>query len=62
MGASVSVEPVSSLFEKPTALPPRRRHDHHIPLKDESQIVRIRPYRYPIAQKNETKKMVEEMK
>ena len=37
----------SVLFEAPTGLPPRRPHDHHIPLKDENQFIKIRPYRYP---------------
>ena len=37
-------------------------HDHHIPLKDETQIVRVRPYRYPTFQKNEIEKIVREMK
>ena len=37
----------ASLFDTPTGLPPKRSHDHHIPLKDETQVVRIQPYRYP---------------
>ena len=51
----------SSIFEIPQGLPPMRAHDHKIPLLDESQSIRIRPYRYPIVQKNELEKMVAEM-
>ena len=36
----------AKLFEEPTRLPPKRDHDHHIPLKDEKQVVKMRPYRY----------------
>ncbi|OMO64097.1 reverse transcriptase [Corchorus capsularis] len=43
-------------------LPPTRGHDHHIPLKDESQAIKLRPYRYPTVQKNVIEHMVQEMK
>ena len=39
----------AGLFEIPTSLPPQRSHDHAIPLKDETQVVKVRPYRYPAA-------------
>ena len=52
----------SALFEEPTGLPLRRPHDHHIPLKDETQVIKIKPYRYLTIQKNETEKLVAEMK
>ena len=51
-----------SLFDTPTGLPPKRSHDHQIPLKDESQIVKLKPYRYPTLQKNEIEHMISEMK
>ena len=51
-----------SLFEALIGLPPKRRHDHHIPLKDEAQVVKMRPYRYLVVQKNEIEKMIKEMK
>ena len=38
----------SRLFDEPSNLPPRRHHDHHIPLKNKSQVVKIKPYRYPM--------------
>ena len=46
----------------PRGLPPPRAHDHRIPLTDEFQTVKIRPYRYPSIQKNEIEKMIREMK
>ena len=52
----------SVLFEEPSGLPPRRKHDHQIPLKDETQVVKIKPYRYPTIQKDEIGKMIVEMK
>ena len=50
------------IFETPSEFPPKRSHDHFILLKDETQVVRIKPYRYPTIQKNEIEKMVSEMK
>ena len=41
------------LFDEPTSLPPHRGHDHQISLKDNTQVVKIRPYRYPPIQKDE---------
>ena len=52
----------SVLFAEPTGLPPRRVQDHQIPLKDESQVVKIRPYRYPTVQKDEIERLITEMK
>ena len=46
------------VFSMPTELPPKRGHDHHIPLKDEHQIMKVRPYRYSTIQKAEIEKMV----
>ena len=50
------------LFDEPQGLPPKRAHDHQIPLKDESQVIKIRPYRHPTIQKDEIKKMIADMK
>ena len=50
------------LFDTPQGLPPPRQHDHKILLSDETKTVKIRPYRYPMIQKDEIEKMVLEMK
>ncbi|GJU67757.1 putative mitochondrial protein [Tanacetum coccineum] len=42
-------------------LPPKRSCDHRIPLKDESTVVNIRPYRYPPNQKDVIETMVTEL-
>ena len=49
------------LFEKPTGLPPKRLQDLCIPLKDERQVVKLRPYRYSATQKDEIEKLVADM-
>ncbi|KAL5554076.1 hypothetical protein UlMin_041477 [Ulmus minor] len=51
----------SHVFESPTTLPPRRSHDHQIPLQPGAGPVSVRPYRYPYYQKTELKKMVKEL-
>ncbi|OMO49727.1 reverse transcriptase [Corchorus capsularis] len=52
----------ASVFDTPQGLPPHRAQDHAIPLKDETQVVKVRPYRYPTIQKDVLEKMVAEMK
>ncbi|XP_050916371.1 uncharacterized protein LOC127131495 [Lathyrus oleraceus] len=49
------------VFNLPAGLPPIRKHDHAITLKDEADIPNLRPYRYPFFQKNEIEKIVKEM-
>lgn len=51
----------SSVFQVPTRLPPQRDQDHAIPLVDESQVVKVKPYRYPHSQKEQIEKMVKDM-
>jgi hypothetical protein len=41
------------LFADPVGLPPKRAHYHRIILKPDAQPVAIRPYRYPVAHKDE---------
>ncbi|XP_061340171.1 uncharacterized protein LOC133286737 [Gastrolobium bilobum] len=49
------------VFELPKALPPCRDLTHAIPLVDESQAVKVRPYRYPHHQKEEIERQVTEL-
>lgn len=51
----------SKVFITPTGLPPTRRHSHAIPLKEGSQPVKVKLYRYPHSQKTQIEKMVHEM-
>ncbi|KAK9106331.1 hypothetical protein Syun_022342 [Stephania yunnanensis] len=51
----------SALFDMPTSLPPARGCDHAIHLKEGTDPIRVRPYRYPQIQKSEIEKMVNEM-
>ena len=45
------------MFEIPIGLPPFRGHKHQITLKEGSQLVCERPYRYPYFQKSEIEKI-----
>ena len=50
------------LFQEPSGLPPNRGvFDHRIPLKGDVKPVNIRPYRYPLKQKDIIEKLVQEM-
>lgn len=51
----------NDLFEEPQHLPPTRSHDHAIILKEGTDAINVRPYRYPAIQKNEIEKIVQEM-
>jgi hypothetical protein len=48
----------SHIFQSPISLPPKRAHDHSIPLLDDSKVVKVRPYRYPHSQKTQIELMV----
>ena len=48
------------VFEEPTKLPPKRSHNHRIPLLPNQLPVNTRPYRYTHYQKNEIEKLVKE--
>lgn len=50
----------SQIFSPPTSLPPKRSHDHCIPLQPNAEPVSVRPYRYTYYQKSEREKMVKE--
>ena len=43
----------SNVFVEPHGLPPPRSHDHNIILLPGSQLVVVRPYRYPATHKDE---------
>lgn len=49
------------VFDTPKELPPNRSLDHAIPLKNDSQPFKSRPYRYPHSQKSEMENQVAEM-
>ncbi|PHT94299.1 hypothetical protein T459_02181 [Capsicum annuum] len=51
----------SDLFEVPKGLPPLRKHDRRIVLKEGTSLIKIRPYRYPTIQKEEVEIMIEEL-
>ncbi|XP_057442060.1 uncharacterized protein LOC130733807 [Lotus japonicus] len=56
------LEEFKDVFEEPTQLPPFRGiHDHQIVLKEGSNPVSLRPYRYPPAQKDVIDNMVKEL-
>ena len=49
------------VFGDPTGLPPPRGHEHKIVLKQGSDPVGVRPYRYPQYQKDEIERLIKEM-
>jgi len=55
------LEAYQHIFSDLRGLPPVRRHDHKMSLKDESQTVNLRPYRYSGLQKDMLETLVAEM-
>jgi hypothetical protein len=51
----------ADVFEEPKSLPPERIYDHKIPLKTDSTMPNIRPYRIPHKQKDEAEKLIKEL-
>ncbi|XP_012827980.1 PREDICTED: uncharacterized protein LOC105949233 [Erythranthe guttata] len=51
----------AEVFQEPTELPPVRRAEHSIPLKENAQPFKSQPYRYPFMQRKEVEAMVQEM-
>ena len=50
-----------SLFLEPVSLPPQRKHDHRIPLKEGVGPVTIRPYKHSTLQKDVVERMTKEL-
>nr|KYP63840.1 hypothetical protein KK1_018427 [Cajanus cajan] len=55
------LEEFEFVFQEPQGLPPSRRQDHAINLKEGAEIPNLRPYRYTYYQKNEIEKLVQDM-
>ena len=55
------LEEYSDVFATPTSLPPARKIDHKIPLKDGTEAINVRPYRYAYFQKTEIESQVQDM-
>ena len=51
----------ADIFQSQIQLPPQRTHDHSITLKKGTDPINVRPYRYPHSQKNEIKRLVQDM-
>nr|GEW31532.1 putative unclassified retrotransposon protein [Tanacetum cinerariifolium] len=51
----------ATVFQTPTQLPPKRFHDHEIPLLPRARPVSTRPYRQPYLQKAEIEKQVRDL-
>lgn len=55
------VQKFQQVFELPQGLPPKRLQEHKIVLKDGTNPVSVRPYRYPPAQKDEIERLIHDM-
>ncbi|CAL1391412.1 unnamed protein product [Linum trigynum] len=49
------------LFDEPSQLPPRRQIEHRITLKEGTEAINVRPYRYAYFQKGEIEEQVNKM-
>ena len=49
------------IYQEPKQLPPQREIDHHINLKEGSEPINVRPYKYAYFQKAEIEKKVHDM-
>nr|GEY96682.1 reverse transcriptase [Tanacetum cinerariifolium] len=60
-GLTQIMEKFSDVFEVSHELPPKRSHDHRIPLIPSNRPVNIRPYRHPPIQKDAIENMIKEL-
>lgn len=52
----------ADIFREPTQLPPfREGFDHKIPLKEGTQGINLKPYRYPLIQKDVIEQLTREV-
>ncbi|XP_074328452.1 uncharacterized protein LOC141666362 [Apium graveolens] len=51
----------TKVFQMPLGLPPCRGHEHCITLKDGTNPISVRPYRYPQSQKDEIEGLIRDM-
>ena len=49
------------VFAEPHGLPPNRKHEHKIQIREGVNPINVRPYRYAHVQKNEMERMVKEI-
>ena len=55
------IKQFQDVFEWPEKLPPRRKIEHHIHMKEGTNPINVCPYRYGFHQKEEMEKLVKEM-
>ncbi|XP_074318692.1 uncharacterized protein LOC141655514 [Silene latifolia] len=55
------LEEFQDVFAEPTTLPPHRTHDHQIHLIPGTTPINVRPYRYPVIQKDAIEQITKEM-
>ncbi|GJW61429.1 retrotransposon-related protein [Tanacetum coccineum] len=60
-GVEVVLRGFELVFDVPKDLPPKRTHDHRIPLVPNTSPVNVRPYKHPPSQKDAIELMVKEL-
>lgn len=55
------LERFCEVFHMPPGLPPIRERDHYITLKEGTDPISVRPYRYPQSQKDEIERLISDM-